>query len=411
MHTIGIIAEYNPFHKGHLFQYEWIKEHLGEKTAIVVALTSNFCQRGNLAIQTMKTRSLAAVRSGADLVLLFPQYYSITDAEAYAKAGIYLLSATGIIHTVAASSEYFKREELEQAADLISPESEELRDKIRGQIAAGHSPHQAREKAFEDMGVAESIRRCFREPNSRLVVEYLSALKMLDPSFRKPGFFLCPRRSGETGQAQASASEIRLSIQTSEKKEGPLLNKELFLYLRKHIPSSSLAFLLEGIQKKEVGGIEAFAELARFLLLREEPDRLKQYRYMQSGLAERLRKLVYDKDYIEATKTLAFSEGRIQRALSALALGIDQSSMKRAGEVPRFILPLAFNKKGRYLLRKMQDTARLPLLSKFSDSHAYRDEALQEQCLIERRSFALRALLTKNYEEGGLLLEAPFSIS
>ncbi len=411
MHTIGIIAEYNPFHKGHLFQYEWIKEHLGEKTAIVVALTSNFCQRGNLAMQTIKTRSLAAVRSGADLVLLFPQYYSITDAETYAKAGIYLLSATGIIHTLAASSEYSKREELEQAADLISPESEELRDKIRGQIAAGHSPHQAREKAFEDMGVAEPLRRCFRKPNSRLVVEYLSALKMLDPSFRKPGFFLCPRLSGETDQAQASASEIRLSIQTADKKEGPLLSKELFLYLRKHIPSSSLAFLLEGIQKKEVAGIEAFTELARFLLLREDPDRLKQYRYMQSGLAERLRKLVYEKDYIESTKTLAFSEGRIQRALSALALGIDQTSMKLAGEVPRFILPLAFNKKGRYLLRKMQDTARLPLLSKFSDSHAYRDEALQEQCLIERRSFALRALLTKNHEEGGLLLEAPFSIS
>ncbi len=411
MHTIGIIAEYNPFHKGHLFQYEWIKEHLGEKTAIVVALTSNFCQRGNLAMQTIKTRSLAAIRSGADLVLLFPQYYAISDAENYAKAGIHLLSATGVIHTIAASSEYFNREELEQAADLISPESEELRDRIKGQVAAGHSPHQAREKAFEDMGVAESIRRCFREPNSRLVVEYLSALKMLDPSFRKPGFFLCPRRSANADQAQASASEIRLSIQNAVRKEGPLLSKELFLYLRKQIPSSSLAYLLEGIQKKEVAGLEPFSELARFLLLREDRDRLKDYRYMQSGLAERLKKMVYENDYIEATKTLTFSEGRIQRALSALALGIDRASMKRAGDVPCFILPLAFNKRGRYLLRKMQTAAQLPILSKFSDSRACRDEALQEQCLVERRSFALRALLTKNYEERELLLETPFYIT
>ena len=49
MKSIGIIAEYNPFHNGHLYHLKQIKEKYKDYTIILV-MTGNFTERGDVAI-------------------------------------------------------------------------------------------------------------------------------------------------------------------------------------------------------------------------------------------------------------------------------------------------------------------------------------------------------------------------
>ena len=49
MHIVSIIAEYNPFHFGHLYQIEEIRKHFGTETAVVAIMSGNYVQRGECA--------------------------------------------------------------------------------------------------------------------------------------------------------------------------------------------------------------------------------------------------------------------------------------------------------------------------------------------------------------------------
>lgn len=71
MNIVGIIAEYNPFHNGHLYHLKQCKK-LAEAEACVVVMSGNFTQRGEPAVFDKWTRSRLAVQCGADLVLELP---------------------------------------------------------------------------------------------------------------------------------------------------------------------------------------------------------------------------------------------------------------------------------------------------------------------------------------------------
>ena len=49
MESIGVIAEYNPFHNGHLYHLKKIKEKYKD-SPIILIMTGNFTERGDVAI-------------------------------------------------------------------------------------------------------------------------------------------------------------------------------------------------------------------------------------------------------------------------------------------------------------------------------------------------------------------------
>ena len=71
MKTAGIIAEYNPFHKGHAYQLQYTKEVLGVDY-IIIAMSGDYVQRGAPALLPKHLRAEMALRCGADLVLELP---------------------------------------------------------------------------------------------------------------------------------------------------------------------------------------------------------------------------------------------------------------------------------------------------------------------------------------------------
>ena len=90
MKTAGIVAEYNPFHRGHRFHIEETRERTGAE-CIVAVMSGNFVQRGEPALFNKWLRAEAAVRGGADLVIELPVVYSCSGAEMFAKGAVEIL--------------------------------------------------------------------------------------------------------------------------------------------------------------------------------------------------------------------------------------------------------------------------------------------------------------------------------
>ena len=91
MPTIGIIAEYNPFHSGHRHHIQTVRRAFGADSAIVCAMSGDFVQRGDLAVVQRQARAEAAVQSGADLVLELPLPWAVSSAEGFARGGVEVL--------------------------------------------------------------------------------------------------------------------------------------------------------------------------------------------------------------------------------------------------------------------------------------------------------------------------------
>ena len=86
MYVAGVVAEYNPFHKGHEYMLSQVRENLGDDTLIVCVMSGSFVQRGECALLPKHRRAEAAVRCGADVVLELPLPWALSSAEAIRKA-------------------------------------------------------------------------------------------------------------------------------------------------------------------------------------------------------------------------------------------------------------------------------------------------------------------------------------
>ena len=91
MQATGIIAEYNPFHNGHLYHIQETKR-LTQQPVIVV-MSGSFMQRGEPAVLSKWQRASCAVQGGADLVLELPCVFTLRSAEFFAKGAVQLLAA------------------------------------------------------------------------------------------------------------------------------------------------------------------------------------------------------------------------------------------------------------------------------------------------------------------------------
>ena len=89
------IAEYNPFHKGHLYQLEHTRRAFPGK-GVVIVMSGNFVQRGELAIANKHARAKCALLCGADVVFELPVPFVLSPAERFGAAGVALLQATGV---------------------------------------------------------------------------------------------------------------------------------------------------------------------------------------------------------------------------------------------------------------------------------------------------------------------------
>jgi predicted nucleotidyltransferase len=104
MKTVGIIAEYNPFHNGHKYHIEQARNISGADKVLVV-MSGSFVQRGEPACADKFTRALWALRGGADMVIELPDVFSLSNAERFAGGAVRILAGTGLVDSICFGSE------------------------------------------------------------------------------------------------------------------------------------------------------------------------------------------------------------------------------------------------------------------------------------------------------------------
>ena len=145
MNTIGIIAEYNPFHKGHAHQLQELRRKYPDSTLLVV-MSGNFVQRGTPAIFSKFHRAQWAVMGGADIVFELPSMFAVSSAEYFAAGGVRLLHALGC-DAISFGASHTQVEELVSIAKTLDHPS--TQESLRSFLEQGYSYGTALRKAAQ----------------------------------------------------------------------------------------------------------------------------------------------------------------------------------------------------------------------------------------------------------------------
>ena len=150
MKTIGIIAEYNPFHNGHKYQIEELKKRTNADY-VVIAMSGNFVQRGVPALCDKYSRARMALACGADLVVELPVLWATASAELFAKGGVSLFSRMGVIDYLGFGAETDNLDLLKQIALILSEEPASYRNALSFYLKKGNNFPTARKLALCDL--------------------------------------------------------------------------------------------------------------------------------------------------------------------------------------------------------------------------------------------------------------------
>ena len=177
--TLGIIAEYNPFHNGHMYHLQKAKEESGAQYTICV-MSGNFVQRGTTSIINKWKKAELALQNGIDLVIELPTIYSVSSAENFAQGAIKLLESLGIVDGISFGAETSDYGALNNIATILSDEPKVYKDLLNKELKKGLSFPKARENAL--MLYLNDNKRyvdILHSPNNILAIEYLKSLKKI----------------------------------------------------------------------------------------------------------------------------------------------------------------------------------------------------------------------------------------
>ena len=153
MKTIGIIAEYNPFHTGHAWHIAQTRRLFQEETAVAAVMSGNWVQRGECAAADKWTRTEMALAGGVDLVLELPTVWATASAEGFAKGAVSLLAATGVVDVLSFGSELGEIDPLWELAQCLN--SPEFTAALRRELGPKRPFAQCRRQAVERLLGAE----------------------------------------------------------------------------------------------------------------------------------------------------------------------------------------------------------------------------------------------------------------
>ena len=169
MLKIGIVAEYNPFHNGHLHQIRKIKEIFGEDVLVVVVISGDFVQRGEISLLDKWEKTQVSLGCGVDLVVELPLYYSIQNAEIFSRMATKILDYLGIdIQVFGAEEENI--EVLQKVLEL--QKRQDYKDKLMEYMKKGNSYSTSQRLALKEYNLDGIVKS-----NNILALEYMREIE------------------------------------------------------------------------------------------------------------------------------------------------------------------------------------------------------------------------------------------
>jgi len=375
MTTVAIICEYNPFHKGHEYHINRIREEFGKDTAIIAIMSGNFTQRGDIAITDKGLRAKCAVDCGVNLVVELPFPYSLSSAEIFAKAGVHIANSLGIVDYLSFGSEDGNIERLISCAScMLSKDFIDKLEELKCQRAFKEEGYaKVLEKALELAATTEIPKLC---PNNILALEYIKELMRLNSEIRPHTI----KRDGAdyneeniTTQVYQSATAIRNALINNDSSAldfTPLLTKYTFLHC-----------LQNGDAPCDADKLSA-AIISHFRL--NSPRANTDICDADGGLYNRLisasLKTNTLSDLVNITQTKKYTNARIRRVIWYSFFGVTSSEIKT---MPEYTQILAMDSYGREVLKKLKKRSAIPLINKPTNTEGLSDMALKQKKLSD----------------------------
>ena len=379
MKVTGIIAEYNPFHNGHLYHIQSAKAQT-KADYVIVVMSGNFTQRGIPAILSKYERAKHALLSGADLVLELPMPYAISSAEYFALGSVNLLHKLGVVDTLCFGMEKTDLEMLETLIPIIADEPILYQNTLKAKLAKGVSYPKAQQEALQAYDSHLDVSR-LNSPNNRLALESLKALRFFHSDMKPCPVLRIGKGYDDTGlskeglKSYSSATAIRSHISSLDLNLSESGKGERIQVLKEHVPSfvwsdlQNLLYTNEYILPKDMDLI------LHFKLLQQSIDSLQSYLDISEDIANKIiNALPYYSGFdtfCEKLKSKDLTYTRISRLLLHILLDLKKSDLellKSLDYIPYGRI-LGFRKDATLLLHQIKENSTLPLISKLADAH------------------------------------------
>lgn len=341
MESVGIIAEYNPFHNGHLYHLNKIKEKYKDAT-IVLVMSGNFTQRGDVSIIDKWKKTQIALKAGIDIVVELPFPFATQSADYFSYGSITLLEKLKV-NKVIFGSESDNINDLEIIADtqLNNPDFDKL---VKIYSKFGYNYPTALSLALKDLTKKE-----IKEPNDLLGISYIKAIRQNHYKIKPE---LVKRTNNyheeELNENLSSATAIRKAL-----KEGKDIKDQVPEFTTDHLT--------------DLHYIEEYFQLLKYKIITEKD--LSIYNTVEEGIDQKLKKEIinttsYD-DLINKIKSKRYTYNKISRMLIHILCNFTKEKKEKFKEIS-YIRLLGFSDKGRKYLNSIKKDLDIPLISKIS---------------------------------------------
>ncbi|QCZ36525.1 nucleotidyltransferase [Mycoplasma nasistruthionis] len=299
VNRVGIVAEYNPFHNGHIYQINWIKENI-QNPYIIVILTDKFTQRGEKHIASFKQRSKIAKKYGVNKVIKLSDKYSSQAAHIFAEFSVLELAKQKIDYLVF-GSETNNVELFKKIAKSIYQNLDQYNKLVKQFLKKGANSF----PRATNLALNELIGQDISMPNDILGLEYVKTiykhnLQIQPISIQRT----IPFHSTDAKDQFASATKIRQMVK---------LNQDISPFTPMTIeysPKNDIAFTYEKFRK---------------IVRKKSPQSLAKYNMISEGMENLFKKQVelnsnYD-DFIKACTSRRYTSSRIKRAYLSILIG------------------------------------------------------------------------------------------
>lgn len=388
MKIVGLIAEYNPFHNGHLYHIKKALEITGADAALVV-MSGNYVQRGTPAIMPKHLRAKVALESGVAAVIELPVCYATGSAEYFASGAVSLLDNLGCVDALCFGSECGDYTLLERIAKILIEEPEDYTFYLKEALRKGLSFPRARQQALSFYLEDESIDLVLNEPNNILGIEYIKALYTRNSSIE--GYTIKRKLSGyhddELNDRLSSASAIRkllaqagssIHLRSDSIYDEPPLS-DVLTRLEDQVPHSCIQLLRDTHLIRYPIYANDFSLLLKYRLLTEDFHSLMKYLDLTEDLTNRIRNHADDfitfEQFCDLIKSRDLTYTRISRSLLHILLEVKTSDLVEyeANGGCQYAHILGFRKDQSALLTKLKQTAKIPLLTKLTQTDELTD--------------------------------------
>jgi predicted nucleotidyltransferase len=338
--------------------------------AVIVVLSSNFVQRGEPALLEKRTRTEMALAHGADLVIELPVLFSCHNAGVFAAGAVDILAATGVITHISFGMEDPAGAD-KAILDILLHEPDPFKANLAENMKKGFSYAESRSLAAESL--YPGAHDILSKPNNTLAFSYLLRI-------REKNYDIEPLPIQRIGGAYHSIETGILPSATAIRRE---LRKRRFRILEKLPPESSLLIERDISDGRCLLSDVFYWRIMRSVLLRLEAEEIRTFAEISEGIEHKIletaKRASSIEDLVSSCISRRYTRGRIQRHLVHILLGLRHTKNREAQRKgPPYLRILGMNGTGKKLLRKMKETARLPVYFHHKDFRESREKTLAD---------------------------------